>query len=1206
MPINNKLDFSGEFQKTTPLLIGLLLLLFLLFPQSGPAFSQSQETSSGGVALVELKPGASVVREIAGGEEQTFEISLNRHEYFQFALEKGDLNVSISLFGSGGRKIWEHTSHEYGTPEISTVTDSTGTFTVKLRSLEAPESRRQYVLKVGPLRNASERDFKDGAASSVFAEASQLCAEWTEASLRKAIEKYTEAWHTWRLAGNFRSAGRALAKAGEVYFTLGEYRQALERYERAALEGRRAGDKFGESDALSQVSRLYSLLGRNDKAQQHLTRELKYFHARGGTDQSATLKLALARTLSSLGEVYYSKGDLIRASNSFEQSLKLFSEIGDRNGEARSHLFLGYIALTIGEFDKAVAQFGEARTLYRFVNDKTGEALTIIAVGIHHSLKREEELALRMHREAMDTFRVIGDRQSEGITLNAIGQAYENLNEKQLALDNYKQALKLFLASGTVDFAAVAIYQIAGVYRSIGALKEALANYQECIGLSRAANKKRIEAYALNDVAAIYASQGKRSKARSQYQKILRFYIAIADRRGQAFALNNIGDYHLALGQSKTALSSYNLALPLSREAGERGIEISTLYNIARAERQAGAIDEAVSHIEQAIDIIESLRTNVASPDLRSSYFSGVRKYYDLYIDFLMQLDREHPGRGYGASALAVSERSRARSLLEILAEVRIDIRSGADPALIKREQELQRLLQAQARYQVENSSITQSESDPEADRGIDMLRAEYEELQGKVRNQSPHYTTLIQPKLLKLKDIQAELNDRNTLLLEYALGDEKSYLWAVTSDSMNSYELPGRIRLETAAQEVYSLLTARQPTNGKIDEGYQARVEAADREYYKKALALSQMLLGPVSSQLGSKRIIVVTEGALQYVPLEALPIPEVHSDYEGGADSANSQQQPLLISQHEIVGLPSISTLAAIRREEGPTAMSSKIVAILADPVFNYNDERVQANKELIASRQPEKPVTGLSNGEVETADKIITRSNTTRLTHTSEEADAIVAAAPRGTTIVAKGFDASREMAMSSEFAEYQIVHFATHGLIDTEHPQLSGIVLSLLSPTGETKNGVLQLHDIYNLKLSANLVILSACDTARGKDIQGEGLIGLTRGFMHGGAKSVVASLWKVDDRATSVLMGYFYHAMLQEGMPPAAALRFAKESMRRQTSWSAPYFWAGFGLQGEYREPIKVSHKSSIPAGVLVVASVLMLGLIARKIWHRIT
>jgi Uncharacterized protein conserved in bacteria len=193
-----------------------------------------------------------------------------------------------------------------------------------------------------------------------------------------------------------------------------------------------------------------------------------------------------------------------------------------------------------------------------------------------------------------------------------------------------------------------------------------------------------------------------------------------------------------------------------------------------------------------------------------------------------------------------------------------------------------------------------------------------------------------------------------------------------------------------------------------------------------------------------------------------------------------------------------------------------------------------------------------------------------------------------------MVAKGFDASRETAMSSNVGQYQIVHFATHGFLNSEHPELSGLVFTTTDRNGVKTNGLMPLHDIYSLELSAELTVLSACQTALGKEIKGEGLVGLAHGFMAAGSKSVVASLWKVDDRATAVLMADFYESMLQKGMSPAAALRAAKLKMMRDKQWREPYYWAGFELQGEYANPIVVNHYPSLgPRSILLCLLILI-------------
>jgi len=1020
--------------------------------------------------------------------------------------------------------------------------------------------------------SATTRGGKPDVAERLIVEANGLRVDWTEASLRKALANYDEAARALLASGERRSGVIALMKAGEVSELLGEYREALDRYRRASIAANAAHADLEATQALSEAGRLYSLLGDNEKAKTAVTEALEFFTSSNQNNQSTEVKTAHACALRNLAEVQYSSGNLLKASENFRQARDLFVEVSYAVGEARTHLFLGYIAGSLGEPDVASDEISKGLSLYRTASNKRGEGLCLTALALSDSQSRQEE-AIRLHTEARDIFRLIGDRQSEGITLMGMGQAYEFLNDYHAALEKYQEALRLFQAKGNVDFASVAMFKTARVFRLLRDDNRALTAYEECLRLSRAAKKTRTEANALNELALVYAAQGNRQKTIEQYRKVLKFYAAIGDRRGQAAALNNLGDFYSRIGDHASALVSYKQAQPLSEQAGNKSVMISTLYNLARANRDASQLDESLRYIKRSIDLIEELRANVASPDYRTCYFAGERRNYELQVDVLMQLDHERPGSGFAARALLAAESARARSLIDLVIESRADIRQGSSPELLQSERELQGLLRSQAQYEMDLKGKSNAEAESgEVRREIDQLRNKYEQLEGQLRDKSDRMSTLTKTTPLDLQQIQSQL-DENTILLEYALGDERSYLWAVTQNSLRSYELPARKHLEDAARETYAALTTRQEFDERADGGYQQSVEAADASYETKAATLSRLLLSPVTNELGNKRLIVVTEGVLQFIPFDALPVPG--SDTLSGS-SVTSESVPLIAS-HEVVVLPSFSTLTTIRENARTTKSPDRIVAVLADPVFTASDDRVVSGNESNIARAD---FNKAENSPVQRNFQALLRNGgTARLVHASEEADTIMNMIPRGAGMVAKGFEANRETATNSLVGQYQIVHFATHSFLNSQHPELSGVVLSRVNRDGSSTDGFIGLQDIYRLNLSANLVVLSACDTALGKDIEGEGLVGLAHAFMSAGSKSVVASLWKVDDRATAALMAEFYRAMLRDGLPPAAALRVAKEKIRQEKAWSAPYFWAGFILQGEYKDPIVVRTNS---------------------------
>ncbi|MGH9837536.1 MAG: CHAT domain-containing protein, partial [Blastocatellia bacterium] len=347
-------------------------------------------------------------------------------------------------------------------------------------------------------------------------------------------------------------------------------------------------------------------------------------------------------------------------------------------------------------------------------------------------------------------------------------------------------------------------------------------------------------------------------------------------------------------------------------------------------------------------------------------------------------------------------------------------------------------------------------------------------------------------------------------------------------------------------------------------------------------AADLGQMLLAPVVAQLGKKRLVIVADGALQYVPFAVLPKPGVAAQSRGAKSRGINRGAPLIVD-HEIISLPSASTIAVLRRELAGRQAAPKIFAALADPVFNENevDERLNEAARATQSAAPAQPKPSPAMPSAQTrairalldagASDSEPRLRLPRLWASGEEAVTIAKLAPPGMSKVSLGFEANHAAATSPELAEYRHLLFATHGWLDDKYPELTGILLSLVDEQKREQNGLLRLGEVYNLRLQADLVTLSACQTALGKDIRGEGLVGLTRGFMYAGAARVAASLWQVEEEGTKQLMIRFYRGMLgKQKLRPAAALRQAQISMLRQPEWRSPYYWSAFILQGEWR------------------------------------
>jgi CHAT domain-containing protein/Tfp pilus assembly protein PilF len=949
-------------------------------------------------------------------------------------------------------------------------------------------------------QDAAQVENKGAAASSANDEGERLRKQGTAESLRKAIVKYEEALSLWRSGKDQVGEAETLTSAARVYNSLGDKQRALDYFQRAISLWKAVGDGRGEAKAISGAVEVYYALGAHRQALDYLNQSLllqRSLKDHGG--EAATLK--------DIGVIYFALGDPQKALEYYQEALPMLRAAGDRGGEASALNNMGAAFRVMGEPQQALTYYKQALSLQRAVGDARETALMLTNIGALYYRLGDAQQALDYYEQALPLRREAGDRAGQAITLTNIGAAHLSLDDPQLAMEYLGQALSL--AQG---------------------------------GQSRSE-----EAQALTVLAATSSALGNKQQALEYLHRALALWRAIGERLGESSALIRMGRIYREQGAPRLALKCLEDALQLARDIGETGGEAVALADLSRVEHDLGDLDRALNRIESALDLVETLRARIRVEDLRVSFLASRYSDYEFYIDLLMRLHERQPSAGYDALAFEASERARGRNLLEVLSAARADIRQGVDPLSLERQRSLQRQINAKERMRMRLAGGNQKEKSAAVERELRALLAEYQESQAQMLIHSPRYAALTDPAPLKLKEIQRQSLDRDTLLLEYALGEERSFLWAVTPSSIRAYTLPRRAEIEAAALRAYGRLTRSNQRQ------YRVSSEQAAAE-------LSRMALGPVAAELGRKRLVIVSDGALEYVPFGALPNP----------DAAGAIKRRPLIVDHEVVSLPSASVLATMRRETGGRRPSARTVAVFSDPVFQPDDPRVK--RAGLARLNGEK-----ANGdESKTQSDLVRSANETgltsfeRLIHTRKEAEAIVALVPPEQGFKALDFAASRATVMNAALDQYRIVHFATHGLLNSRRPELSGIVLSLVDEEGRSQDGFLRAHEIYNLKLNADLVVLSACSTALGKEIKGEGLAGLTRGFMYAGTPRVIASLWNVRDEATAELMKRFYRNMLIGKSSPAAALREAQVSMWREPRWAAPYYWAGFALQGEWK------------------------------------
>jgi CHAT domain-containing protein/Tfp pilus assembly protein PilF len=897
---------------------------------------------------------------------------------------------------------------------------------------------------------------------------------------------------------------------------------------------------------------------------------------RGKTEQQVIEKLQQALSLwrelkeptwiaYSLYYIGYAYDDLSQSEKAIEyceQALAISREFKLRGREGIALNTLGVIYNSVSQYEKAIKYFEQALFIRREIKDRVGEGNTLVSLGAAYGWMSRYEKAIEYFEQALTISREVKDRVREGYALNNLSVAHNSMGRYEKAIEYCEQALAISREVKDRDGEGDMLNNLCVAHNSVSQHGKAIEYCEQALFIRREIKDRMGEGHTLNNLGAAYRSLGRYEKAIKYFEQALFIRREIKDRAGEGATLISSGSAYRSLGQYEKAIEYYEQALEIAREVKNLEHELFALSNLARTESERGQLALARSRSEESLRVAESLRTDLVSAESRAAFLASVQSSYQLYTDLLMQQHRAEPTKGLDALAVEVSERQRARSLLDLLTEARADLRQGVAPALIERERLLAKQLNDKAQ------ELTQAAKPDQAaalKQEISQLETDLERAQVAIRKANPRYAALTQPQPLKLKEIQHQL-DADTLLLEYSLGQQRSYLWAITRDSLVSYELPKGEVINQSALAVYEMLTAR----SMIKRGESAvervrRITQAEANMPAAAQSLSQTLLAPVTSQLGNKRLVIVADGALQYIPFAMLP------------DPVAGKNQPIIVN-HEVVSLPSASALAIQRAELAGRQRAPKMLAVIADPVFDRSDDRLKSVA-IEASNNAQTQTIAFDDARsiehlaVLSTDRPGTATHRLiipRLPFTRQEATRLLALAPKDSSFGAIDFQASRATVLKGDLSQYRYVHFATHGLLDSERPGLSSMVLSMVDEKGQQQDGFLRANDIYNLKLPAELIVLSACQTGLGKEIKGEGLVGLTRGFMYAGAARVVVSLWNVNDRATAELMTKFYEKMLKQGNRPAAALRAAQVEMWKQKAWQAPYYWAAFTLQGEWR------------------------------------
>ncbi len=981
-------------------------------------------------------------------------------------------------------------------------------------------ARSNELLRRQQFRQAA--DFSLAAASTMDG-SSQTVAAWFLFHVADSLSLA----HQWREADEFfaRSVktlqipemeGRAQIQTAwaKTFEQHNQWSYAEDHYQQALAEDRKIDAQgLAAAAGLQNLARFNFIRGDLAAAAPYAEQALRI---RG---RLAPGSLEFARTLNYLGAFAQRRGDLARAEEYHRKALAIEERVAPRSLDvARSSNNLGAIALQRGDLAKAEEYY-----------------------------LRDLSISTDLGASALET----------SYTWNNLGIVAQSRGDLARAEHYFHRGLAIqeSLAPGSLSV-ALALNNLGTVLQGRGNLDQAEQCFRRALAIQEKLSPKSLEYSTTLDSLGVllrvqrHFAQSKHCLLRSLSirKKLAPGTLAVAE------TTNDLGDVFRDRGALSRAEACYRSALIIRRQFAPHSVSYAeSLASIASLFRNRHQLRAAAFYYRNALDVLDAQVAHLGgSGESRWRFRGQYERYYFDYIDLL--LDENMPSR-----AFETLERSRARTLVEMLVEGHIDFSHGIGPKLVQRKHVLQKSLSALSDERIRTGNPSHLAA---LEKKIDELLSEQQEVESEIRRENPAYAALTEPKPSSTKDIQHEL-DQDTVILEYLLGEDRSYIFALTHTSLTVYQLPKRRAIETIAHDLYERLTTlSRPFENHGSNPQLMHLAAGEIGRQTALISLSRIVLGPVASIIKKqKRVVVVSDGVLRYVPFAALAVPE-------------SPYRHSMIRDHEVVNLPSVSVLIALRREEATrTSKPERVVAVLADPVFSADDARVddRPHGNTYGSSKPpavkKRSIRSLGNSDLRSENTVLPRLISSR-----QEADAIMAITPKGQALEALDFDANRSVALSSDLSHYRILHFATHGIIDSGRPELSGLVFSLVDRKGRPQIGFVGLQDIYNMNAPVNLVVLSACDTALGAEIRSEGLIGLTRGFMYAGASRVIASLWQVDDVATAELMHRLYDSMERHNLSPAAALRDAQIEMSKETRWSDPYYWAGFTIEGEWRAP----------------------------------
>ncbi|HEY4588017.1 MAG TPA: tetratricopeptide repeat protein, partial [Thermoanaerobaculia bacterium] len=802
---------------------------------------------------IRLSPGSVEERAFTSGDTQRFSADLAAGRPYLVGVEQKGIHLVLDVTGPDGAKAAAVDSplERWGSEIVLLRPAGAGTYQIAVRAEKKGVGPGHGEVRLDELAEPTPAESERIAALTAMTRAGEILRREPAGSFDKILAAYQEARGHFHAAGDRTGEAEAVEALATVTHNLGRQRQAVDLYREAVSQWQELSRPEHEIQVWNNLGLTLWELSELPGAEDALARGLALARRLGQPFGEADLRNNQCLVLHARGEVQ-------PALDCYREAQARYHDLGETRNEATVLNNLGFAYFNLGEPQPSEESYRQALAIRRTTGDRAGEAQTLNNLAVLFRSLGEVDEALKAYGEAREILATLDDRRQEAATLNNLGVAYSAIGETERARLYLTQALELRRKVEDRRGEIVTLNNLGWCLRGRGAVDEAISLYRQALEVARATSDARNEGISHGYLGEALTVAGRSAEALAELDQALALQRKTGDRYNQALNLRRKGEALAAVGRAGEALPLFEEAIAALHAVGNRVDEALTLAARARVWRDQGELDKAESDAEAAIAALESLRNRLGNPDLRAAFLGFRSDVYELRVDVLMRLAAARPGQGFEQAAFEASERARARALLDVVHESGARIRSGVDPALAARERDLERRLALKADR---SQSLLGRGKGDQAERKaleieVEKIRAELDVLDGEIRRKNPRYAELTQPTAASTPEIQKQL-DSGTLLLEYSLGPERGYLWAVDATGLRSFVLPGRAEIERAARAFHEALSTPAGDHG---DGGRARL----------GQALSRMLLAPVAGELGDRRLAIVADGALDYIPFD------------------------------------------------------------------------------------------------------------------------------------------------------------------------------------------------------------------------------------------------------------------------------------------------------------------------------------------------